>query len=434
MYSINTMGFKLPIFGKKNTKSNAKNDTLSTGGNTLHERYSGQILLGIDVGTRYIKSVVFQVSEEGKIEIIGYARVAQKYGAMRDAMIVNLNSVISACDLCVGKAIAYAERAYGELPLPETAILGVAGELVRGVSVIAEYERENPEIKIDVDEVSEVLKQVNEDTLQGALEELSSEIGVSAKQIEQIGSYLDNVHIDQTLLTNPIGFSGTNIIYRVFNTYAPKIHIDALYELTSALGINNTRIVVQPYAVAKSLPEAHDGEAIIIDIGGGTTDVAVITRVGVAGTKMFAFGGDVLTRRISEEFNIEFMEAEDLKLAYSDGELKGSQEKTIRNIVQQDINVWVEGVQISLEEIIADEEGDVEKLPSTIYLCGGGAALPEVREALLQYPWLTSLPFHKFPKVEYIYPNQLTNTIDLTRLLVETGDVTPASIARMLVE
>jgi hypothetical protein len=53
---------------------------------------------------------------------------------------------------------------------------------------------------------------------------------------------------------------------------------------------------------------------------------------------------------------------------------------------------------------------------------------------MLSHPWLTALPFDKFPKINYLFPNQLLDITDDTRLLIDPSDVTPASIARMMVD
>lgn len=395
-----------------------------------------EVFLALDVGTRYIKAVLFNATSNSEIKIIGYARVSQKYGAMRDAMIVNLQSVIEACDVCVGRALDIAEKRLGQIELPRRAVMGIAGELVRGISIVANYDREKPDDKITEAELQSVVEQVKSESFQGAIDEIAEEIGVDIDQIEEISTRVDTTEIDGIKVENPLGFIGTNVIYRVYSTFAPKIHVHSLYELAGQLGLEEVSIVVQPYAIARSMKEVRETNtgAIVIDMGGGTTDVALVNNGGVLGTKMFAFGGDVLTKRIADAFKIEAAEAEELKLSYSDGDLAPTQAKEIKSIINQDLKIWVEGVQIALEELLDDEEGDLDKLPSQIYLCGGGVALPEVREVIISHPWLTALPFNKFPKVNYLFPNQLVGMQDETRLLIDPSDVTPASLAKMLVD
>jgi cell division protein FtsA len=395
-----------------------------------------EILLALDVGTRYIKAVLFKANSSSEITIIGYSRIAQKYGAMRDAMIVNIQQVIEACDICVGRAIEIAEKRLGDIKLPTKAVIGIAGELVKGVSIVASYDRENPDAKIELEELESVVEQVKSQSFAGAIDEIADETGMDPDQIEEISTRVDSTEIDGVPVNNPLGFTGTSVVYRVFSTFAPKLHVNSLYELAKSLGLEEAKIVVQPYAIARSIKETrqHNVGAIIIDVGGGTTDIALIHNGGVLGTKMFAFGGDVLTKRLAEVFNTEFAKAEEMKLDYSDQKIGEKQAKEIKSVINQDLQIWVEGVEIALEELLEDEDGDLEKLPPQIYLCGGGASLSEVREVMLSHPWLTALPFDKFPKINYLFPNQLLDITDDTRLLIDPSDVTPASIARMMVD
>jgi len=395
-----------------------------------------EVHLALDIGTRYIKTVLFKINSSSEVTIIGYARFAQKYGAMRDAMIVNLQNVIEACDLCIGKAIEIAEKRLGQFSLPTKAVVGIAGELVKGVSIIANYERESPNSVIDRDELKNVVEQIKANAFSGAIKDIAEEMGVPEDQIEEISTRINTTEIDGVIVNNPLDFTGSKVNYRIFSTFAPKIHVNSLYELASQLGLEECTVVVQPYAIARAMKESQqqNSGAIIIDVGGGTTDIAIVNNGGVIGTKMFAFGGEVITKRIAEAFKLEIIMAEELKLNYTDQNVTEAQAREIKAIVNQDLQIWVEGVQIALEEILEDENGDLEKLPPQIYLCGGGVALPEIRETLLSHPWLTALPFSKFPKINYLFPNQLLGINDETRLLIDPSDVTPASIARMAID
>jgi hypothetical protein len=80
------------------------------------------------------------------------------------------------------------------------------------------------------------------------------------------------------------------------------------------------------------------------------------------------------------------------------------------------------------------EVDEVESYPTKIYLCGGASALEEMQTAIIEHPWLTVLPFAKFPKVEFLYPSQLENIIDPTKTINDPSDVTPLALARMYLE
>jgi cell division protein FtsA len=221
------------------------------------------------------------------------------------------------------------------------------------------------------------------------------------------------------------------VSYRVFTTFAPSIHLDSLKEVVRALNLEISSIEVEPYTIARALRGARDENfsGIIIDIGGGTTDVALVDTGGVVGTKMFAYGGDVFTKRLETDFNKEYRDAEEMKMDYSDLKLSDKQAKDIKKSFWKDIPVWVEGVELALGDF-----EDVEKYPSDIYLCGGGSSLPDIKEGLIEHPWLNVLAFDRFPKTSFIFPNQLEGLVDNTKKMIDPSDIAPAALALSTLE
>jgi hypothetical protein len=118
-----------------------------------------------------------------------------------------------------------------------------------------------------------------------------------------------------------------------------------------------------------------------------------------------------------------------MKIEYSKGVASDEQRKKIAKALGADKIVWVEGVELALSEM-----EDVESYPTTFYLCGGGSALPEIKDALLQHPWLQVLPFLKYPKVEFLFPSQLEDIHDETEEAINPEDITPLALARMVLE
>ncbi len=401
---------KLPFFSKKS-----------------NNEVSNETLLALDVGTKFIKACIFRVQEDRQVHIIGYARVPQHSNSMHSAMIVNLKNVISATDICVGKALAVADKIEGkEVDLPKKVILGIAGELVKGVTIVADYERENPDKKIEQKELDEVITSVREELFSKVHEDIASEMGLNVSQVEEISTKVVSAYVDNVKIDNPIGFTGSRAEYSIYSTFSPNIHINALRELVSSLGLEIIDIVVEPYAVARAVKgsrkEAFSG--IYVDIGGGTTDVAVVEKGAVMGTKMYAFGGEVFTKRLMVDFNLDMEKAEDLKIQYSNQTLGEVKMKQVSESLAKDIPIWTEGLEVALEEF-----EEVKEFPDQMYFCGGGSHLPDIRTGVISHPWLQTLPFKKFPKLNYIYPNQLEGIVDHTKLLIDPMDVAPAALA-----
>jgi cell division protein FtsA len=172
-----------------------------------------------------------------------------------------------------------------------------------------------------------------------------------------------------------------------------------------------------------------DFSTIFIDIGGGTTDIAIVRNGGLEGTKMFALGGRAFTKRLAQELNINFEEAEILKIRYGRGELNREISSKLERIFEEDCRIWLEGVELSLSEYA---ESDL--LPSRILLCGGGSALPGIKKALTCPVWLKNLSFAKSPSVSFLQPKDVANIEDMTGLLRDPQDITPMGLANLALE
>lgn len=402
---------------------------------------ASEMLLALDIGTEYVKTVLFTVDEvENKILIKGYGHCKQHANAMQGAMIINIENVTNACDLAIGAAIANAEEhevvnaksAKKTNFVPRKVVMGIAGELVKGITIMADYEREDPKVKIDDKELTEVLAHIKEQAFDDAVIDIAEEIGVNADSLIEINTKINATYIDNVKVDDPKGFTGKNITYRVYATFAPALHVNSLKEVARNLSLQLISIEVEPYAVARAINggRKENYAAVIVDIGGGTSDVALIDHGVVAGTKMFAFGGRVFTKRIAKDLGVDMTKAETMKLDYSHGKLDTIEASKVKSALVKDLVIWSEGVELSLKEV----EEDIEKFPSVIYICGGASALPEIKQALLEHPWLQVLPFDKFPKIEFLYPKNLAEIEDLTGSISDPADITPLALARMYLE
>ncbi len=397
----------------------------------LKSRSSIDSFLSVDIGTEYVKSVVY-IIENGEIEVIGYSRAQQKESSMYAAFIINLKDVIDTVDKGIGKAISMAKETYSkEFNLPDEIIVGIAGELVQGVTIMVNVDRDNPDNEISEKELENLLEKVKKHTFSNTKEEIAREIGLKSTQVEEVSTYVNSVYIDGVKVNNPIGYKGNELIYRVFSSFAPKIHLSSIEQVAKALNLKLSQIVVEPYALSLGLRGMRDldSNAIIIDIGGGTTDVAVVQNGDIVGTKMFAVGGKVFTKRVQKELGVDYDEAEQVKMDYTKGDAASDVQKKLSKSFTNDIQTWLTGVEIALEEF-----EDVKEYPSNIYLCGGGALLPEIQEGLMTYPWLQTLNFKKFPKINFVFPNSVKNVIDRTKTATLPMDVTPLALARMSLE
>lgn len=388
----------------------------------LH-RSSGDRYVALDIGTEIAKALVFRIESGGRGVVEGVGWVRQKLGNMQNGAVSDIAGVIETCR----EAILLAEE-QAKVKKVRKSIVGIAGELVKGTTTTVHYERVNPEVKIGASELRMIVEKVQEKAYERIHKQLAWETNQSEIDIRLINAAVVDVRIDGYRVTNPLNFQGRDVSMSIFNAYAPMIHLGALESIASALNLDLVNISAEPYAVARSVEveDMLDFSAIFIDIGGGTTDIAVVRNGGLEGTKMFALGGRAFTKRLAQESGMSFEEAEKLKIEYSLGKLDKGATEALHEFFREDCRVWQGGVELSLAEF-----SDTDLLPTKIFLCGGGSGLPGIREALLSESWMANLPFSKTPQVNFLQPHDIVRISDSTGILSNPQDITPMGLANL---
>ena len=377
--------------------------------------------LSLDIGTEFVKALIYRV-EGARGFVVGVGKQRQRLSDMQGGKVTDIAGVISNCEEALAHAADQAQHA------PKQCVVGIAGELVKGTTTTVHYERDHPLTKISVQELKNIIGKVQNRAFEKTRQALAWETGYREIDVRLVNSAVVDVRIDGYRVTNPVGFQGRDISIGVFNAFAPIVHLGALQTITEGLGLDLLSVAAEPYAVARcmGLEESTDFSAIFIDIGGGTTDIAVVRNGGVEGTRMFAIGGRVFTKRVASELDLDFNEAEKKKITYSEGKLSSDETKKVRRGMEMDCEVWLSGVELALGEFDGGE-----LLPSKILLCGGGSLLPEVKEYLETKEWVKRLPFARQPKVEFIRPSDVSNISDETGELVGSQDITPMALANL---
>ncbi len=187
-------------------------------------------------------------------------------------------------------------------------------------------------------------------------------------------------------------------------------------------------MAAEPFAVARAVvgdDVSKTTSAILMDVGGGTTDIAVVNEGGVEGTKMFGIGGRAFTRGIERTMGISFAQAETIKLGLGSGRLPQQKIPTIENSLKSTLSVWLSGVELALGEF------KVEALPARLLLCGGGASLDLLHEALGEESWYKELPFTRRPAVQYMHPEDVSGITDSTESLKDHTFITAMGLLRV---
>lgn len=388
------------------------------------KKVSDRYAISLDIGTEFVKALIFKVVDD-KAEVIGVGRQRQKLTDMQGGMVTDIHGVIKNCEAALERAADQAGI------LPEQVIIGIAGELVKGTTTTIRYMRQKPKSQITMNELKDIISRVQRRAFDRARSILAWESGHSEIDVRLVNAAIVDVRIDGYKVTNPLGFQGKEVQVGVFNAFAPIVHLGALQTISEALNLDLIAIAAEPYAVARCTgsEESMEFSAIFIDIGGGTSDIAIVSNGGVMGTKMFAIGGRAFTKRVGTYLGKGFNESEEMKIKYSHGELDKETTQMIKNSLATDCQVWLSGVELTLGDF-----KNIDLLPSRILLCGGGSGLPDIVEVLKEKKWGKDLPFARKPSIQFIQPRDVTNVVDKTGELKEPRDVTPMALANLAID
>jgi cell division protein FtsA len=384
-------------------------------------------LTALDVGTEFAKALVvaLEPADDALLGVVrGAGRQRQGLTHMQSGTVSDIDAVVANCR----RALDEAEAAAGLRP--SVAVIGIAGELVKGTTSTSVVRRADPHAALSEAELQSIVEQVQAEALTDAEARIAWESGVERLDVRLVHAAIVEMKIDGYPVSNPIGFTGAQLELAVFNAFAPMVHLGALQSVAHQLGLQLLGVIAEPYAVATCLDpgELGDAGAVFVDVGGGTTDVALVRHGGIAGTKMLALGGRAFTRGLAERFGLSFARAEALKLAagMDDGELpEPVAHDDLAAALTEDAAVWRRGVELMIGDLA---EGEL--LPGRIYLCGGGAQLPQIAAALTEGDWWRRLPFARHPQVAGLSPQDVTGLQDATGALTTPQDVTPMALAR----
>jgi cell division protein FtsA len=381
-----------------------------------------QYLVGLDIGTEFVKALVAKVNGE-ELEIIGVGRAHQELSDMHAGAISDIGAVVRNCDAALGQA----EQQAGVSA--RTAVIGIAGELVKGTTTTVRCTRKTADKPLDPPEVERIIGLVQERAEAKAKKQLAWELGGKDVEIRLVNSALVNIEIDGYKVTNPVGFPGKDVVVQLYTAFAPLIHIGALERTAQELDMDLLAVAAEPFAVARSVigddPNATMS-AILMDVGGGTTDIAVINEGGVQGTKMFGIGGRAFTRSIERDLGIEYAQAEELKLNLSTDHIPQNKKAAIQRPLQKTLDVWASGVDLALGEFTK-----LDHLPNRILLCGGGSSLEMLTDTLGQSNWYKDLPFTRKPTIQHIQPKQVVGILDKTGNVSDHTYVTAMGLLRV---
>ncbi len=342
---------------------------------------------------------------------------------MSKGVIRNLSTVVENCKLAVNEITSDLE----EEEVPKKAVIGLAGESIQGVSIVVNYERDEKfDEEVTNEEETKIISTVHQQIENTGKEDLAQRTGLLYEDIDILHITVTGMEIGGMPVNSLVGFRGKDVKLFFYASFAPKTYIESLKTVAQGLNLTVSGIVSQPFAVARAFSGSKDKgfSGIFVDIGGGTTDVAIVQRGNVIDTQIFSFGGRVFTKEIARIMNLDYRHAELRKLKYSNNELDKTLQRQVKEITSSTAKLWLKAFKSSLEMV-----EDIESFPPQIYLCGGGSMLPDIKNVILEYPWTRVLPFPKSPRTNLFLPQKLEDVKDLSGDLLNPYDITPAALA-----
>ncbi len=379
-------------------------------------------IVGLDIGTEFVKALVARV-EGDELSIIGVGRSRQDLSDMHGGAISDIGGVVKNCEA----ALAQAEEQAGVQG--RRAVIGIAGELVKGTTNTIRYKRPQPDKSLDVSEMEFIIEKVQERAQMKAQRQVAGETGNEDVEVKLVNSAIVSIHIDGYKVSNPIGFQGKDVAIQIYTAFAPMVHIGALERVASELDLDLLAVAAEPFAVSRSVLGTDASSAftaILTDVGGGTTDIAVVNDGGVEGTEMFAIGGRSFTRTIAADMELSYADAEKLKVNVDDANLKKTVATGVNKSIEKTLEVWLAGVELALSNFES-----VDHLPTRILLCGGGSSLQKLVEALKGSDWHKELPFTKAPTVQHISPDDVIGISDKTKTSLDHTYITAMGLLRV---
>ena len=387
---------------------------------TAHKIKPENILLALDIGTEFVKAVIAEKTNDDNLNIIGVGKEHQNMGNMYAGAIADIQAVVSTCE----KALSRAEEMAGVVS--KTCVVGIAGELIKGNTRTVRYKRKDSNKPITDNEMQQIIQKVQEKAGEQAKQEIALETDNPEVEVRLINSAIVSLSIDGYKVSNPIGFKGSDLMIQFYTAFAPLVHISAIEKVCAELNLDLLAVAVEPFAVCRAClgnELESNFSAIVMDIGGGTTDIAVVDDGGVEGTKMFGIGGRSFTHQIANRTGLDYDTAEAVKLqiggvsldqltlmhrdeTVAEAERRNEiqtilstpeRAKKINEDISANIEVWLGGVAVALEDFPL-----IEALPTKILLCGGGAGLSALQEKLATSDWYNDLPFSRRPLVHLL--------------------------------
>jgi cell division protein FtsA len=342
------------------------------------------IVVGLDLGTTKVCTIIGERDEEGQVHIIGVGTTPST--GLKKGSVVNIEQTIAS----IKKSIQDAERMAGVEV--SAAYAGVAGGHIKGLNsrgVIA---------------VSRKDKEISEEDRARVIEAAQA---IAIPLDREIIHVIPQEYIvdDQDGIKNPVGMSGVRLESEVHVVTGAVTSVQNIVRSVERAGIHVADIILQPLASAEAIlsPDEKELGVVLIDIGGGTTDIAVFINGSLWHTGIITLGGALVTSDVAVGLRTPNTEAEAIKIQYGctyTAMVKEEEEITVpgvggrpdRRMPRRVLSEIIEARMEEIFELVAAElkkHGFEDRIPAGAVITGGAALMEgtaELAEKILQLP------------------------------------------------
>jgi cell division protein FtsA len=370
---------------------------------------SGELVAGLDIGTTKICAVIGEVFDDGRVDVIGVGTAASS--GMKKGVVVNIESTVRAIREAIDSA---SDMAGCDI---ETVYVGIAGTHIKGFNSPGILAINNQQIrKKEIDAVIRAAQTVKVSDNQQIIHVLPQEYMVD----------------DHTGIQNPLGMTGVRLVTNVHIVTADVTSLHNLVTSCNRAGLNVSEVVLESVASSHAVLSRDEKElgVALLDIGGGTTDLAVFCNGSIKYTWELALGGNNLTNDRSVGLRTPLQEAEILKYKYGGAVSSMIKENHIievptvgdrkpRKVSQR---VMIEILEARMEEILEMvnkrlcSSGYRNRINAGMVLTGGTALLANIvdmAEQIFDMPVRISYPQGVGGRVEDVESPRCTTGVGL---------------------
>lgn len=332
-------------------------------------------IAGLDIGTTKVACIVGERKENGKINILGYAKTEST--GVKHGMVFNIDETVTAIQRAV-------EEASNQSGIDIKSVnVGIAGRHIRSLSHHGQMIRETPDKTICMEELEK---------MRDAAFKIAIEPGEEIIDVVPQEYIIDN----EPDIRNPKGMTGLQV---EANYHVIIARVDSVRNILTCInkaGLEMEHLILEPIASARAVIDDDEREAgvALVDMGGGTTDIAVFHDKILHHTAVIPFAGNVITDDIHNGCSIIKKQAEAIKVQYGSAlasenksdefvsipGFKGRPPKEISlknlaSIIQARMEEILECVNMEIQKV-----NTTHKLVSGIVLTGGGAMLKHIQQ------------------------------------------------------